>query len=49
VYTGLWWGDLRERDRLGNPGMDGGIILNGAPGMGMGDMDWSDQAQDMEY
>jgi len=49
VNTGLWWGILREKDRLGNSGMDGRIILNGALGMGMGGMDWIDRAQDMEY
>jgi hypothetical protein len=25
--TGLWWGNLRERDHLGDPGVDGRIIL----------------------
>jgi hypothetical protein len=25
VHTGFWWGDLRED--LGNPGVDGRIIL----------------------
>jgi len=24
---GFWWGNLRERDRLGDPGVDGRIIL----------------------
>jgi len=24
---GFWWGNLRERDRLGDPGIDGRIIL----------------------
>jgi len=27
VCTGFWWGNLRERDQLGDPGVDGRIIL----------------------
>jgi hypothetical protein len=27
VSTGFWWGYLRERDCLEDPGNDGGIIL----------------------
>jgi hypothetical protein len=27
AYTGCWWGNLRERDHLGDPGIDGRIIL----------------------
>jgi len=27
AYTGFWWGNLGERDHLGNPGVDGRIIL----------------------
>jgi len=26
VYTGLWWENLRERDPLGDPGVDLWII-----------------------
>jgi len=26
VYTGFWWGNLRERDRLDDPGIDGRIL-----------------------
>jgi hypothetical protein len=25
--TGFWWGNLRERDKLGDTGVDGRIIL----------------------
>jgi hypothetical protein len=27
VCTGFWWGNLREGDLLGDPGIDGRIIL----------------------
>ena len=27
VYTGFWWGNLRERDHLEDRGVDGRIIL----------------------
>jgi hypothetical protein len=27
VHTGFWWGDQREDDHLGDPGVDGRIIL----------------------
>jgi hypothetical protein len=27
VYTGFWWGNLRERDHLEDPGIVGSIIL----------------------
>jgi hypothetical protein len=26
-YTGVWWGNVRERDHLEEPGVDGRIIL----------------------
>jgi hypothetical protein len=27
AYTGFWWGNLRERDHLEDPGVDWRIIL----------------------
>jgi hypothetical protein len=27
VFTGFWWGNLRERDHLEDQGIDGRIIL----------------------
>jgi len=27
VHTGFWWENLRERDHLRDPGVDGRIIL----------------------
>jgi hypothetical protein len=27
AYTGFWSGNVRERDQLGDPGLDGRIIL----------------------
>jgi len=27
AYTEFWWGNLRKKDHLDNPGVDGRIIL----------------------
>ena len=27
MYIGIWWGKLRERAHLGEPGVDGWVIL----------------------
>ena len=29
AYAGFWWGNLKERNHLGDPGLDGRIILRG--------------------
>jgi hypothetical protein len=40
VHKGLWWGTLRERDLLGDPGIDGRIILRWILRNWDGDVDW---------
>jgi hypothetical protein len=27
MYTGFWWGNLRKRGHLEDPGLDGRVIL----------------------
>jgi hypothetical protein len=27
AYTGFWWGNMKERDHVGDPGVDGRIII----------------------
>jgi hypothetical protein len=47
VCTGFWWGNLRERDRWGDPGVDGRIILGWIlKEVGCGCEDWIGLAQD---
>jgi len=43
VYTELWWGYLRKRDHLGDPGADW-KILKCIFISGMGKQDWIDLA-----
>jgi len=49
VYTGFRWGNLRERDHLGDPGVDGRKILRWIfRKWDVGGMDWIELAQDRD-
>jgi hypothetical protein len=48
AYTGLWWGNLRERGHLEDPGADGRIILRWVFRKWVGGMDWIDPAQNRD-
>jgi hypothetical protein len=49
VYTGFWWGILKEKDYLGDPVVDGKMILRWIfRKWDVGGMDWSELAQDRD-
>jgi len=48
VCTGFWWGNLRERDHWGDPGLDGRIIFMDLREVVYGYMDWIELAQDRD-
>jgi hypothetical protein len=49
AYSGFWWGNLRERDHLEDPGIDGRIILRWIfRKWDWGGMDWVDLTEDRD-
>jgi hypothetical protein len=48
VHTGYWWTNLRERNHLEDPGIDGRIILKWIFQNWNRGMDWIDVAQDRD-
>jgi hypothetical protein len=48
VCTGFWWGNLRERDRWGEPDVGGKIILIWILKKYVGSMVWIELAQDRD-
>jgi hypothetical protein len=48
VHTGCWCGNLRKRDHLKDPGIDGRIILRWVLGSGIGGMESIALAQDRD-
>jgi hypothetical protein len=49
VYAGFWWGNLRERDHLGDQGIDERIILRWIfTKWNVGGVDWFELAQDRD-
>jgi hypothetical protein len=48
MHPGFWCGDLREGDHLGDPGVDGRIMLNWIFKKWDGGMDWIELAQDRD-
>ena len=48
-YTGSWWENLRERDHLGDPRVNGRIILRWVfRKWDVGGMDWIGLAEDRD-
>jgi hypothetical protein len=48
MHTGFWWGNLRERDHLEDPGVDWDHIKMDLQEVGCRVMDWIKLAKDRD-
>jgi len=49
AYKGIWWGNVRERDHVGDPGIDGRIIIRWIfRKWDVEGVDWIELAQDWD-
>jgi len=49
AYTGFWWRNLKERDHLGDPGIDERIILTWIfRKWDVGGVDWIEMVRDRD-
>jgi hypothetical protein len=48
MYTGIWWGNLKDRGHLRDPGLDRRIVLRWIFRKWDVGMDWIDLAQDRD-
>jgi hypothetical protein len=48
MHTEIWWGNLRVRDHLEDPGVDGRIILSWILKKSEGGMGWIGATQDRD-
>ena len=48
VSMGFWWGNLRKKDHMGNPGLDGRLLLGWILRKWDGGVDWIDLSQDRD-
>jgi hypothetical protein len=46
AYTGFWWGNLRDKDHLEDPGLNGKNNIEMDLEVGFRGMDWMDQDMD---